>query len=108
MAGRLRLLRDEDFGRDAAHVRCPALVITGEPNLDRVVPVDSTRQYTRLLPHAETAHLAGTGHLGIVTRPQAFAELVAGFVERLDCAGGDSRSRGPVPEGMAACRPGVE
>ena len=108
MAQRLRLLQDEDFARDAAHVRCPAFVIMGEPNLDRVVPVESTRQYTRLLRDVETAHLAGTGHLGIVTRPKAFADLVARFVDRLDRADPDPADRGTVRDGMALGGPGME
>jgi pimeloyl-ACP methyl ester carboxylesterase len=103
MARRLHLVEHEDFASDAARVRCPALVITGERELDRVVPVESTRQYTRLLRDVEAAHLGRTGHLGIVTRPQAFADLVARFVERLDRA-----DRGTLPTDMAVSGPGME
>jgi cis-3-alkyl-4-acyloxetan-2-one decarboxylase len=84
MVQRMRLLEGEDFRADAARVRCPALVITGDTRLDRVVPVDSTRAYARLLADVETADLSHTGHLGIVTRPDAFGDLVAGFIDRLD------------------------
>lgn len=67
-------------GVEGSRVTMPALVITGEPELDRVVPTTSTLDYLRLLPHARHAVLAGTGHIGLVTKPQAFAQLVGEFV----------------------------
>jgi hypothetical protein len=36
----------------------------------------------RLWPHAERATIAHTGHLGLITRPDAFAAAVAPFVAR--------------------------
>ena len=60
----------------------PTLILTGEPGLDRVVPVDATRQYARLWPHAEVATIGRTGHLGLTTRPSEFARLVVPFAER--------------------------
>ena len=66
---------------DLSSVRAPVLVVTGEAELDRVVPVASTREYARLMPQTRVATLARTGHLGMVTRPRAFAELVAPFVK---------------------------
>jgi pimeloyl-ACP methyl ester carboxylesterase len=61
----------------------PALVITGEDHLDRVVPTVQTRQYVGRLRRARHVTLKGTGHLGIVTKPQEFADLVAKFVRDL-------------------------
>ena len=58
----------------------PTLVITGEAALDRVMPVEGTREYARLIPNARVVMLERTGHLGIITRPEAFAEIVASFV----------------------------
>ena len=73
-----------------AHVYCdpscisvPALVITGEEHLDRIVPTVQTRQYVARLRRARHVTLKGTGHLGIVTKPQEFADLVAKFVRDL-------------------------
>ena len=43
MAARLKRLAGEDFLADAKQVAAPTLVITGEPALDRVVPVPGTR-----------------------------------------------------------------
>ena len=60
----------------------PTLIITGEPELDRVVAVGTTREYLRLWPQASMATIARTGHLGLMTRPAEFARLVAPFAER--------------------------
>jgi pimeloyl-ACP methyl ester carboxylesterase len=79
MAQRVRLLDGLDLTAELARVRVPALVLTGEEALDRVVPVERTLEYLRLWPHAEVNLVARTGHLGPVTRPDAFAELVASF-----------------------------
>lgn len=69
----------------------PALVITGDQALDRVVPVGLTREYLQWLPGARIATVERTGHLGFITRPQLFAELVAPFVA--DAAETESRQR---------------
>lgn len=81
MARRVRLLGAVDLEGQVARVKVPTLVITGDADLDRVVPVSLTRQYLRLWPHARAATLPRTGHLGFVTRPAAFADLVVPFVE---------------------------
>ncbi|HSL20650.1 MAG TPA: alpha/beta hydrolase [Vicinamibacterales bacterium] len=79
---------------DYAAIAAPTLIVTGERELDRVVPVEGTVEYARCIPGARTATLEGTGHIGLVTRPRAFAEMVAGFVEDAarSRARGDSRS----------------
>lgn len=82
MRDRIQMLEHVDFAGSAGRVDAPTLVVTGEPALDRVVPVDHTRRYADLLPHAEFARLPHTGHLGVVTRPGAFAAIVSDFVER--------------------------
>ncbi len=64
-----------------AGVRVPTLVVTGEAGLDRVVPTRLTAEYTRIWPHAQAVTLAHTGHLGLVTRPDAFAGAVVPFAE---------------------------
>jgi pimeloyl-ACP methyl ester carboxylesterase len=68
---------------DPSRINVPALVITGEEHLDRIVPTVQTRQYLTRLRRARHVTLKGTGHLGIVTKPQEFAELVAQFVRDL-------------------------
>ena len=79
-AERYRLSRQVDLLADCARVVAPTLVVTGEPGLDRVVPVDQTRRFVDLIPGARAVVLERTGHLGLVTRPRQFADVVGGFV----------------------------
>lgn len=81
MARRATLLEGRPLGRDVAAVTAPVLVVVGEQGLDRVVPVASTMEYLRLLPQARAVTLERTGHLGSITRPEAFAEIVVPFVQ---------------------------
>lgn len=81
MARRVRLLAPLHLLPELALMRRPTLIVTGEPGLDRVVPVGATREYARLWPHAGLVTLERTGHLGLITRPHAFASVVAHFVE---------------------------
>ena len=81
MARRARMVARLDLERELAQVHCPTLVVTGEPALDRVVPVRLTRDYHRIWPHATEAVLPRTGHLGLITRPDEFARLVASFAD---------------------------
>ncbi len=86
MAGRIVEQQSIDFAADCASVTCPTLVTSGEPHLDTVVPVAATRQYLSLIPGAKYAMIERTGHLGLLTRPETFASIVAGFVERTSSA----------------------
>jgi pimeloyl-ACP methyl ester carboxylesterase len=79
MARRVRLLASNHLEPEVARVRVPALIITGQAELDRVVPVSLTRDYVRLWPHARTAIIAKSGHLGAITKPDAFADLILQF-----------------------------
>lgn len=80
MAQRVRLLAGVDFAADCRRVRAPALVVTGDPELDRVVPVASTREYVDALAGgAACARIAGTGHIGLVTKPDRFRDVVGDF-----------------------------
>jgi len=70
MARRVRLLEAFDFAAAFSSTtasQTPALIITGEPTLDRVVPVSITHEYLRWWPGAP------------MTRPIDFAELVVPF-----------------------------
>jgi 3-oxoadipate enol-lactonase len=79
---RVGFLAPVDFTAELARVTQPTLVITGEPSLDRVVPVPHTiREYAALWPHARFATLERSGHLGLITRPDAFAQLVVSFAD---------------------------
>jgi 3-oxoadipate enol-lactonase len=76
MAARVRCLAGQDFIADARQVAAPTLVVTGEVALDRVVPVDGTREYVALIRSALGVTLEHTGHIGLVTKPEVFAERI--------------------------------
>jgi len=80
MAERINLAQQTDFTPDCARIRVPTLVLTGEESLDRVVPVSNTRSFCTLIPGAESGVLERTGHLGTLTQPSRFAEVVGKFV----------------------------
>jgi pimeloyl-ACP methyl ester carboxylesterase len=81
MAERARMISPLDLTAECARVAAPTLVITGEPHLDHIVSVNGTSEYARLIPGARRAVLEHTGHQGVMTRPDAFADLVQAFVE---------------------------
>jgi pimeloyl-ACP methyl ester carboxylesterase len=62
-------------------VNTPTLLVTGERELDKVVPVDVTRRYLNDFARAEHVVLERTGHNGIITRPDAFAGVLERFVD---------------------------
>lgn len=78
-----------DLAAECAHITAPTHLITGHATLDRVVPVASTLDYLSLIPGATTSTLTRTGHIGLVSRPAAFAALVEDTLHDLD----HSRSR---------------
>jgi pimeloyl-ACP methyl ester carboxylesterase len=80
MAGRVRLLEALDLAGDCARITAPTLVVSGEPGLDRVVPVESTRRYSELIPNARYVMVERTGHQGVLTQPRRFAALVNEFI----------------------------
>lgn len=80
MAGRVQLLERLDLAGDCARITAPTLVVTGEPGLDRVVPVESTRRYAELIGNARYVMVEKTGHQGVLTRPRRFAALVNEFI----------------------------
>jgi pimeloyl-ACP methyl ester carboxylesterase len=81
MAARVRLQQQLDFSADCANITVPTLVVTGEDALDRIVPAGVTRRYQALIPGAQYARMERSGHIGLITRPAQYAELVGGFVE---------------------------
>jgi len=89
MSQRVRLAGHVDFVAACAKVRAPTLVVTGEPALDRVVRAEGTREYASLIAGARAVTFERTGHIGLVTRPERFAEIVGSFVE--EAAGIEAR-----------------
>ena len=70
-----------DRAADARRVEAPTLVLAGEPSLDRAVPVNGTREYASCIRGARFATLEDTGHIGVITRADRFAEMVSAFLE---------------------------
>jgi pimeloyl-ACP methyl ester carboxylesterase len=83
MARRVRWATQHRFA-DPACVEAPALIITGEPGLDRVVPTEVTARCARGLRDVRHVVLPRTGHLGMVTRADLFADVVSRFAEDLN------------------------
>ncbi len=81
MAKRAQIIADTDLAADCARITAPTLVITGEAGLDHVVPVESSSEYTRRIANARAVVLERTGHLGSITRPEAFCDAIRAFVE---------------------------
>ena len=81
MAQRVRFALDVDFTKDCGRISSPTLVVTGEEELDQIVPIGTTRDYLDCIPGAKHVTFEGTGHIGLVTQPARFAEIVCGFVE---------------------------
>jgi pimeloyl-ACP methyl ester carboxylesterase len=83
MARRVTLMARAGLSARICDVDVPTLIVTGEGSLDRVVPPGQTAAYARLCPRAETVVIPRTGHLGLITRPTAFADVVSAFVSRV-------------------------
>ena len=79
VARRVHLFDGVRIEADLANVQVPVMLITGDETLERVVPPRLSREYLTIWPHARSETLARTGHLGLITRPAAFAELVSSF-----------------------------
>jgi 3-oxoadipate enol-lactonase len=82
MARRLRWVEAHEFC-EPSRITAPVLVITGEDRLDRVVPTTQTREYVACLPQARHVTFMGTGHIGLVTKPEEFARIVADFANEI-------------------------
>jgi pimeloyl-ACP methyl ester carboxylesterase len=80
MARRIQWAEAHHFA-EPSEVRAPVLVVTGEPALDRVVPVEVSERNLARLRSARHVVLPRTGHLGIVTRPDRFRTVVDDFLK---------------------------
>ena len=84
MAARIVEQQSMDFTGDCAAINCRTLVVTGEPHLDAIVPVEATCEYLSLIPNAKYAVIERTGHLGLLTRADTFASVVSSFISDAD------------------------
>ena len=79
MARRIKWAQAYRFA-DPRQIKVPVLIVTGEPDLDRVLPVDVTLRYLNEFNEAEHVVLRRTGHIGSLTRPEEFADMLDRFV----------------------------
>lgn len=84
-ARRMRWMRAHTFA-DQRTITAPTLIVTGEPGADRVVPVEDTRRMASRIPGARCDVLPHTGHVGLETRPAAYAELIHRFLSATPAA----------------------
>ena len=105
MASRIREQQTIDFSPDCARVQAPTLIVTGDPGLDRIVPVENTLRYLDMIPGAKHARIPGTGHLGLVTRPEVFARTVCKFVTSVGVRGEAHSALGVRRSGLGARTP---
>jgi pimeloyl-ACP methyl ester carboxylesterase len=80
MAHWVRAWMATDIEADCRLIHAPTLIVTGEPHLDRVVPVSQSLEVCRYIRTTRHAVLERTGHIGLVSRPIEFADLVSTFV----------------------------
>jgi 3-oxoadipate enol-lactonase len=80
VASRVRVQQQLDFCADCDHVAAPTLIVTGDEGLDSVVPVEVTQQYLNLIPGSRYEKMNDTGHIGMLTQPARFANIVCSFV----------------------------
>jgi pimeloyl-ACP methyl ester carboxylesterase len=83
VARRACLIEEVDIAGDSGRVTAPTLVVTGEPALDWVIPVNDTMGFMRLIRGARHVVLEHTGHLGTLTQPALFATVVRDFADGL-------------------------
>ena len=70
-----------DIVADCARVKAPALLITGEPGLDKVVDLRKSADWMTLIPGTRHVTIERTGHIGLVSKPREFADIVCGFMK---------------------------
>jgi 3-oxoadipate enol-lactonase len=80
MATRVSMQQELDFAPDCERIKVPTLVVTGEDGLDQVVPAEVTRRYQQLIPGARYVQIKRSGHIGLLTHPAQFANIVTGFI----------------------------
>lgn len=73
----------EQFECDCARIAAPTLVVVGRRELDKVVNIDETMEYGRLISGALFQPLENTWHFGTISQPDQFAAIVSTFLKGL-------------------------
>jgi pimeloyl-[acyl-carrier protein] methyl ester esterase len=74
IAATLRLLMDTDLRGDVAHIRAPALVVSGAR--DTLAPAAAGRWLAGALPHGHYRVVEGAAHAPFLSHPHAFLEAL--------------------------------
>ena len=80
MAHRVRLMEAEDLAQDASSVSAPTLIVTGEPGIERVVPVESTKRYLAYIPNSRYEMIENAGHTVSLIHPERLARITSEFI----------------------------
>lgn len=71
-----------DQRREAAAIRCPALILYGSE--DRITPPALSEELKALIPRAGLIEIAGAGHLPNVERPAVFDRVLTAFLSEME------------------------
>lgn len=80
MANRVRLMEAVDLAQDASRVTAPTLIVTGEPGIERVVPIESTKQYLAYIPNSRYEMIDNAGHTVSLIQPERLARITSEFI----------------------------
>jgi len=73
-----RACLEYDFRERLGDIRSPTLVVWGEN--DSVLSVKDAQEFERLIPDSRKVVMEDTGHIPMLERPNAFNELLMGFL----------------------------
>lgn len=79
--GDFKACHEFDVAGRLAEIKIPAQVVCGED--DKMVPLSLSRELARGIPEADLEIIPGTGHMMMIEKPQAVAEVVRSFLEGL-------------------------
>jgi pimeloyl-ACP methyl ester carboxylesterase len=77
-AAALRASLDYDFRQRLPDVRVPTLIVWGEK--DAVIPARDANEFERLIPDSRKVVMRDTGHVPMAERPEAFNDVLLGFL----------------------------
>lgn len=70
-----------DLTGQVEHIQAPTLIIVGEN--DKMTPLDLNKQLERKIPKAKMAVISEGGHMVMLEKPEAVAEEVFGFLQKI-------------------------
>jgi pimeloyl-ACP methyl ester carboxylesterase len=92
----LRASLEYDFRDRLPEVRVPTLIVWGEK--DSIIPVRDADEFERLIEDSRKVVMTDTGHIPMAERPQAFNDVLVGFLaetgpaEEKEAADGESQA----------------